>query len=1080
MQVGNNINYEKINELLEKLHKNIKKDETLFTSIELANEILLILGANQRKLLFGENALDKAFSNSKFKNQKMETWYVRHPYLKGARTAISLFKDNDEVFESNFFWLNDSASKARISASVMINPNWEDSELTMLPNYKVGVDFFLNNEGDSLLIAVSDKGNLRVVELNERLSNTQIEILNSIKGCFLFDGIDPKTGIKPEYEPQRTIHRKLWEALELKEVNKKFYIGISDHFEQLCQHLEKKTNLLSIEDISKKSLQNFANRLIGRILFIWFLRKRNIIDESQNYFDINEMDSTEYYNRKLKILFFETLNLPIKDRKTQDKKTPYLNGGLFEAHKDDLTSFEFEFPKGWFDSLYKHLNEFNFTTDESTPEYEQIAIDPEMLGRVFENLLASILPETASAANEKKNKGAFYTPREIVDFMCKASLKQYLINYNNNLKDNQGIERLIEMNDSEYLEQKSTGSSDLWGARSESVKNELITAINNLKILDPACGSGAFPIGMLQLIVKTLERLSAVYDIATSSFRLAKSNEKIDIYQTKLAIIKHSLYGSDIEPMAVEISRLRSWLSLIINDKSSVDPLPNLDFNFVCSNSLIPLETTYQTSIFDDNDYEETLKQMRDSFFDAHGIKEKMKLKQDFHEAYIKEINDNNSHKKVQQLKTWNPFESSRPAEFFDSKVMFDIEKFDIVIGNPPYIHLETIKEASKNIYKPLNYKTYQARGDIYTLFYEMGINNLHKNGILCYITSNKWMRSGYGEFLRNYFIDETQPIFLIDLGSKAFESATVDTNIILIEKTEYKEQVATVTLDKEDSKKNLYTTLSSKRVNVNFQKNKPWIILNQIESDIKEKIETYGIPLNRLTNVKINRGILSGLSEAFIVDEKTRKSIIDNCISTEERVKTAEIIKPLIKGKNIERYRYSWDNEYLIVTHNGYIDSKNKKVKRVDVNQFVSLKNYLSQFQDKLERRTDKGDTPYNLRNCAYMEDFKIPKLVYTPVNSEYRFCVIYDEIYFNNSIFMITGINVDAACFVFNSPVIRFYLKLILGGDNYEYGAKSIFETVPIPIKLDDIRSEEDVFSAFNLDSRDVQYILNKLKMQ
>ena len=300
-----------------------------------------------------------------------------------------------------------------------------------------------------------------------------------------------------------------------------------------------------------------------------------------------------------------------------------------------------------------------------------------------------------------------------------------------------------------------------------------------------------------------------------------------------------------------------------------------------------------------------------------------MILKQDFHKAYTKEINDNNSHKKVQQLKTWNPFESSRPAEFFDSKVMFDIEKFDIVIGNPPYIHLEKIKEASKNIYKPLNYKTYQARGDIYTLFYEMGINNLHKNGILCYITSNKWMRSGYGKFLRNYFIDETQPIFLIDLGSKAFESATVDTNIILIEKTEYKEQVSTVTLDKEDSKKNLYTTLTSKRVNVNFQKNKPWIILNQIESDIKEKIETFGIPLNRLPNVKINRGILSGLSEAFIVDEKTRKSIIDNCNSTEERVKTAEIIKPLIKGKNIERYRYSWDNEYLIVTHNGYIDSK-------------------------------------------------------------------------------------------------------------------------------------------------------------
>jgi len=284
MQAEINERYQRINEILKKLQNKNTKEVVLNYSIELSNEILIALGANEDKLLYGEDALDMAFSNSKFKNQKMETWFVKHPYLKGARTALSLFKDNEEVFESNFFWLNESATKARVSASVMMSPNWEDSELTMLPNYKVGVDFFLNNKGDSLLIAVSDKGNLRVLELNERLSNTQIEILNSIKGCFLFDGIDSKTGIKSEFEPQRTIHRKLWEALELKEVNKKFYIGIADHFEQLCQHLEKKTNLLAIDDINKKSIQNFANRLIGRILFIWFLRKRNIIDETQEYF----------------------------------------------------------------------------------------------------------------------------------------------------------------------------------------------------------------------------------------------------------------------------------------------------------------------------------------------------------------------------------------------------------------------------------------------------------------------------------------------------------------------------------------------------------------------------------------------------------------------------------------------------------------------------------------------------------------------------------------------------------------------------------------------------------------------------
>jgi tRNA1(Val) A37 N6-methylase TrmN6 len=1052
MQVGNNINYEKINELLVKLHKNIKKEEILITSIELANEILLILGANQRKLLYGENALDKAFSNSKFKNQKMETWYVRHPYLKGARTAISLFKDNEEVFESNFFWLNDSASKARISASVMINPNWEDSELTMLPNYKVGVDFFLNNEGNSLLMAVSDKGNLRVVELNERLSNTQIEIFNSIKGCFLFDGIDPKTGVKPEYEPQRTIHRKLWDALELKEVNKKFYIGISDHFEQLCQHLEKKTNLLSIEDISKKSLQNFANRLIGRILFTWFLRKRNIIDESQNYFDINEMDSTEYYNQKLKTLFFETLNLPIKDRKSQDKITPYLNGGLFEAHKDDLTSFEFEFPKGWFDSLYKHFNEFNFTTDESTPEYEQIAIDPEMLGRVFENLLASILPETASAANEKKNKGAFYTPREIVDFMCKASLKQYLINYNNNSKDNQGIERLIEMNDSEYLEQRSTGSSDLWGTRSESIKNELITAINKLKILDPACGSGAFPIGMLQVIVKTLERLSAVYDTATSSFRLAKSNEKIDIYQTKLAIIKHSLYGSDIEPMAVEISRLRSWLSLIINDKSSVDPLPNLDFNFVCSNSLIPLETTYQTSIFDDNDYEETLKRMRDSFFDAHGIKEKMKLKQDFQKAYTKEIDDNNSHRKVQQLKTWNPFEANLPAQFFDSKVMFDIEKFDIVIGNPPYIHLESIKEISKSIYKPLDYYSYEARGDMYTLFYEMAINNLKEKGILTFITSNKWMRSSYGKKLRAFFIDNLQPKYLIDMGSGVFESATVDTNILIALKGSYKEKFKAVNLN---GKKNqsIITILEKESVTTRFNHGEPWIILSKEDQEIKSKIESNGIKLHQIADVKINRGILTGFNEAFIIDKKTRENIIQNCTTHDEKLKTERIIRPLLRGKDIKPGTKSWDELYLINIHNGY-RSHNQNIKRIHIEDYPAIKMHLDKFIEELSKRTDQGDTPYNLRNCAYVEDFDKAKICYSETNSsiETKIFLDKDQYMIDKTAFILTTSDDDLLSNIYrvmSSKIFTWYMNKIspLLGESGISLTKDTVELFPIP---------------------------------
>lgn len=783
MPAETNQTYNNINELLEQLVNNETKEDSLIKSIELANEILIILGARKNKLIYGENALDKAFSNSKFRNQKMETWFVRHPYLKGARTAISLFKETEEVYESNFFWLNESATKARISASVMLSPNWEDSELTMLPNYKVGIDFFLTGNSNSLLVVISNKGNLRVLELSEKLSNTQIEILNNIKGCLLFDGIDPKTGTIPQYEPQKTIHRKLWDALELKEVNKKFYIGIADHFEQLCQHLERKTNLLDSDEITKKNLQNFSSRLIGRILFIWFLRKKNIVDESQGFFSTDDLSSTEFYNRKIKRLFFETLNTPIEDRESEDKKTPYLNGGLFDIHKDDLFSHEFTLPLGWFDSLFKHLNEFNFTTDESTPEYEQIAIDPEMLGRVFENLLASIVDETASIANERKNKGAFYTPREIVSYMCKETLCQYLKNVVDNNQYNSGIERLIFLNDSDFYNLKSTGIMDLWGVQTKNIQEIIVNALNNLKILDPACGSGAFPMSISNLISSTYERLSANYDKDLKKHTLARGGAPFEKYDSKMSILKNNIYGSDIEPMAIEITRLRFWLSLLMEEQNSIEPLPNLDFNFVCADSLIRLENEKQLSIdFDGTNekFERDFDKLRKMFFDMHQKKDKLKLTDDFQNLYSNFYCTDNTKQRILQLKSWNPFDVSKPASFFDEKVMFGInDKFDIIIGNPPYKGsgsrgLSSLESDKKTLYKKNYPNSAEYKINLYALFMEHAISKLNKYGICSYIVPDSYLVGRYFSKIRAYIVRKTSILKLLLLDSKVFESATV------------------------------------------------------------------------------------------------------------------------------------------------------------------------------------------------------------------------------------------------------------------------------------------------------------------
>ncbi|NCC55342.1 MAG: hypothetical protein EOM11_07670, partial [Erysipelotrichia bacterium] len=498
---------QEISQLIEKLNHFNDKKSAQNIAFELANEILLHFGAPKEHLKTINDALESSFTFSYFKNQKMETWFETHRFYDSDRFAFKLYDNKTSSFESSFFHLTESSTKARIASTTLLGTNWEDSELTELPEYKVGIDFFLNHKSNALLMVVSKRGNIRAIEFSERLTNTQVEILSDLKGVLSYEGLDPETGKHIPREPQKTIHEMLWKSLQLNEVNKKFYQGISEHFQLLVSELKRKH-----VSLDEKDIQLFSSRLIGRLLFIWFLRKMDLINPEMNYFDLKDQDATLYYESKIKPLFFETLNLPVPERTHKDLKTPFLNGGLFEIHDNDFYSVSIKFPVTFFESLYEHLNSFNFTVDESTPEYEQVAIDPEMLGRVFENLLASIVPETSNAANERKNKGAFYTPREIVSFMCKESLKEFMKSKLDDESLTPGVEKLIDLNDANFLELKSTGLADLWGVRSKDVVPNLIDVLNDMKVFDPACGSGAFPMGMLHLLVKVYSRLDPKFE----------------------------------------------------------------------------------------------------------------------------------------------------------------------------------------------------------------------------------------------------------------------------------------------------------------------------------------------------------------------------------------------------------------------------------------------------------------------------------------------------------------------------------------------------------------------------------------
>ena len=260
-----------------------------------------------------------------------------------------------------------------------------------------------------------------------------------------------------------------------------------------------------------------------------------------------------------------------------------------------------------------------------------------------------------------------------------------------------------------------------------------------------------------------------------------------------------------------------------------------------------------------------------------------------------------------------------------------------------------------------------------------------------------------------------------------------------------------------------------------NFNSSNSWVILSPIEQSIKSKIEKVGTPL-KAWDINIYRGVLTGYNDAFIISGEKRQQILDNCNTKDERKRTADLIRPILRGRDIGRYGYNFADLYLINTHNGI---KEKNIPPINIKDYPAVKEHLDKYWDKISVRADKGDTPYNLRNCAYMEDFNKPKVVYTPVNSEYKFTLVPEKYVFNNSLFMITGEGLEIICALCNSSLFQFYLKKILSSGNYQYGSGNFFENLPLikiqdkeqqkklKMKLLDIQKEYTKSKAIEIDS-------------
>lgn len=550
------------------------------------------------------------------------------------------------------------------------------------------------------------------------------------------------------------------------------------------------------------------------------------------------------------------------------------------------------------------------------------------------------------------------------------------------------------------------------------------------------------------------------------------------LFNEKRKIIENCLFGVDINPNAVNICRLRLWIELLKNayytkesDYTELETLPNIDINIKAGNSLLhrfnlgqDISEILRKSGISISAYRKAVSDYKN----AHSKEEKHDL-----EDYLRQIKGNlrtqigRNDPKVVSLNKLNAdldnllapqlFEISKKEQAQRNKQAKDLQAkiakiqaevdeikdnkifagafewriefpevldedgrfvgFDCVIGNPPYIQLQKMGTDADALQK-MNYETYERTGDIYCLFYEMGMKLLKSGALLSFITSNKWMRANYGKSLREHLSSKYNPTLLIDFANnKIFDSATVLVNILSLEKCGNQGHTISCSVEDGFDVSKLSDYVQTHAVSSSFSSSESWSILSEIERSIKEKIEAVGTPLKDW-DIQINYGIKTGFNDAFIIDSVKRNEILSACQTEEERQRTAEIIRPILRGRDIRRYGYEWADLWLINTHNGVKDS----LERVHIEDYPAIKQHLDYYWDKIESRADKGDTPYNLRNCAYVDEFSKPKIIYPNMTKFLPFAYDTSGLVTNQKCFIITGKRLAFLTAFLNSSLFKF----------------------------------------------------------
>lgn len=724
------------------------------------------------------------------------------------------------------------------------------------------------------------------------------------------------------------------------------------------------------------------------------------------------------------------------------------------------------------------LNKYKFTIAENTPIEEEIALDPELLGKVFENLLAAYNPETDTTA--RKQTGSFYTPREIVNYMVDESLLAYLeTKLNQDQKPgfsekpgfSDRLRHLFAYNEEPHQFDKTETAA-------------LIAAIDNINILDPACGSGAFPMGILHKLVFILGKLDpnnvqwkerqveplrrAIKDVmAISDSRIrsqavqeleeqiaaieeAFARNELD-YGRKLYLIENCIYGVDIQPVAVQIAKLRFFISLVVDQRleegaenRGILPLPNLETKFVAANTLLGIEKPAQMALRNPEitAKEEELAEVRSKHFRARTPRTKEKyraedkrLRTEISKLLEKERNLRNED--VRRLAEWDPYNQNSSADFFDLEWMFGLEGgFDVVIGNPPYVRMELFKDLKPALSK-LFPQVYTGRADLYVYFYARSLEILKKAGVLSFISSNKFMRSKYGEKLRKLLGNHTQINTVIDFGDASVFSAIAYPSIVILKKSPPdSNKFKALSWEPGLSVKDFEEVLGESQFHMPqlALTSEGWKLEQQGILNLVEKLYQAGRPLGEYIEGRLFRGIVSGLNEAFVIDNKTRQKLIN------EDPNSTEIIKQWLRGRDVDKWQVKRSKLYVIFMPRG-----------IDISRYPAIENHLRIFKTRLENRATSHLHPwYEMQQPqmgCYIE-YEEPKIIYPDIAKQPAFAYDESRSYITNTLYVIPTKD-KYLLGILNSNVTNFFYNQIssqVRGDYLRFIAQYVSQ-IPIP---------------------------------